>query len=83
MEDKDMFYSSLEYKVQLILESVDGVKPSIQTMELQWFSICPTGEVCVLQVTMQCVITMQHRPVAVRPGKFRIDTRQKKTLTIL
>lgn len=29
MEDKDMFYSSLEYKVQLILESVDEVKPSI------------------------------------------------------
>lgn len=49
-----MFYSSLEYKVQLILESVDEVKPSIQTMELQWFSICPTGEVCVLPVTMHC-----------------------------
>lgn len=43
MKDKDMFYSSLEYKAQLILESVDEVKPSIQTMELQWFSICPTG----------------------------------------
>lgn len=83
MKDKGMFYSSLEYKVQLILESVDEVKPSIQTMELQWFSICHTGEACVLPVTMQCVITMQHRRVAVRPGKFRIDTRQKKTLTIL
>lgn len=83
MKDKDMFYSALEYKVLLILEYVDGVKPSIQTMELQWFSICPTGEVCVLPVTMHCVITMQHRPVAVRPGKFRIDTTQKKTLTIL
>lgn len=62
MKDKDMFYSALEYKVLLILEYVDGVKPSIQTMELQWFSICPTGEVCVIPVTMHCVITMQHRP---------------------
>lgn len=44
MKDKDMFYSSLEYKVQLILESVDGVKPSIQTMELQY------GSLFVLQV---------------------------------
>lgn len=65
--------SLINFRICSIL--LDRVKPSIQTMELHWFSNCPTGEVCV--------ITMQHRSVAVGPGKFKIDTSQKKALTKL